>query len=145
MLRRRVLVAIAHPTIAAGVVEVLRLDPDLDVLRVTADVAAARAHEWPADLVLADASSARALRALSSIVMVTAAGDGIAARAVAQEIGAAGWLFVDEIDREIDRYFGRRSAAPQSRRARAFAAAIALASVASLTVALGLVWAALIP
>jgi DNA-binding NarL/FixJ family response regulator len=144
-LRRRVLVAVAHPTIAAGVVEVLRLDPDVDVLRVTADVAAARAHEWNADLILADADSARALRGLASIVMVTAAGDGIAARAAAQEIGAAGWLFVDEIDREIDRYFGRRSGATESRRARAVAMSVAVAAVASLAVALGLVWAALVP
>jgi hypothetical protein len=144
-LRRRVLVAIAHPTIAAGVVEVLRLDPDVDVLRVTADVAASRADDWHADLVLADASSAPALRSLAPIVMVTAAGDGIAARAVAQEIGAAGWLFVDEIDREMDRYFGRRSSAIESRRARAIAIAVAVASVGSLTVALGFVWAALIP
>lgn len=76
---------------------------------MTADVAAARAHEWNADLILADATSAMALRGVSSIVMITAAGDGVAARAVAQEIGAAGWLFVDEIGREIDVYFGRRS------------------------------------
>ena len=144
-MRRRVLVAVAHPTIAAGVVEVLRLDPDVDVLRVTADVAAARGQEWPADLILADADSARALRGLASIVMVTAAGDGIAARAAAQEIGAAGWLFVDEIDREIDRYFGRRSGATESRRARAVAMSVAVAAVASLAVALGLVWAALVP
>jgi hypothetical protein len=141
MLRRRVLVAIAHPTIAAGVVEVLRLDPDVDVLRVTADVAAARAHEWPADLVLADASSARALRALSSIVMVTAAGDGIAARAVAQEIGAAGWLFVDEIGHEMDVYFGR-----PSRPGRLTSVSVRIGigvAVLSLAFAVRLVWAAL--
>jgi DNA-binding NarL/FixJ family response regulator len=144
-MRRRVLVAIAHPTIAAGVVDVLRLDPDVDVLRVTAEVAAARAREWHADLVLADAASARALRPVGSIVMVTAAGDGIAARAVAQEIGAAGWLFIDEIDRQIDVYFGRVSGARAAQVSRAVAIAVAVGSVASLALALGLAWAALIP
>ncbi|HKW78575.1 MAG TPA: hypothetical protein VJQ09_05695, partial [Candidatus Limnocylindria bacterium] len=61
------------------------------------------------------------------------------------EIGAAGWLFVDEIRREIDGYFGRTSGTRSTRADRIVAGFVAVASVFGVAIALALVWAALVP
>lgn len=96
--RRRVLVAISHSGVAEGVTQLLKLDRRYAVRTAAPEEATAIATEWDAEAVLADAAFARRFpRELAPRILVTAAGDGVIAKATALEIGAATWVYVDAI------------------------------------------------
>lgn len=143
-MRHRVLVAISHPAVAGGVMDVLRLDPRFEAIRVLPEEALARDGEWHPALVLADAAAARRLRPIASKVVVAAAGDGASARAVARQIGAAGWIPVDEVDAQLTRFLARDSRDSRAL-GRAAVLVVALLSVAAIAASVALVWAALAP
>jgi hypothetical protein len=103
--RRRVLVAISHPQIASGLMHLLKLDRRYEVRGATAEEAGAIARDWDAEAVLADAPIARRLpRELAPRIMVAAAGDGLLAKAAAEEIGAATWVYLDTVARALDAF-----------------------------------------
>lgn len=96
--RRRVLVAISSARVAEGVIQLLQLDRRYEVRAAAPDESIAVAREWGAEAVLADAAVAQRFpRELAARVLVTAAGDGAAAKATAAQIGAGMWLYVDAI------------------------------------------------
>ncbi len=107
-MKSRVLVAISHPQVASGVIGVLSLDPRFEVLSATPADAGAAAREWRAELVLADAPTARQLHDLGERLVVTAAGDGLVAQATAEQVHAAGWIFVDEVAERLASFLPKR-------------------------------------
>ncbi len=107
-MKRRVLVAISHPQVAQGLVDVLSMDPQYEVLSATLADAALAAREWKAELVLADAPAARQLRDLGPRLVVTAAGDGLIAQATAEQVRAAGWIYVDEVAERLGSFIPER-------------------------------------
>jgi hypothetical protein len=120
----RVLVAIAHPAIAAGVCDLLRSDARYEVARVTPAEVEPHADDWQPDLVLADAGTARGIPgALRPRVLVAAVGDGINAGTAARAIGAKGWVFADDVAAGVARHLPGRPMRPAAR-ARAVTSAV---------------------
>lgn len=133
-----VVIAIANPRVAAGIVDELREDARYDVIAApTPGEAAAIAEERQADLLLADPESARGIPgALSARVVVATTGDTDLALAVAREIGAAGWVKANDVAELLPQLLRRvRAAASAQARtevgipARAWALTFAAAAV----------------
>ncbi len=146
-MKLRTVVAISHPQVAAGVVDELERDPRYVVLRATPSDAAERAREWQADVVLADPSAARELpRDLLPHVVLAVAGEGSTASTLATELGAVGWLFLDEVADGLAPLLAERGAdesadirsTPRERRLRRILGplTVGLASAALIAIAL---------
>lgn len=112
-----VVIAIANPRVAAGIVDELREEARYDVVAApTPREAAAIAEERQADIVLADPESARGIPgALSARVVVATTGDGDLASSVAREIGAAGWVNADDVAELLPQLLRRVRAAASAR------------------------------
>ncbi len=101
-MKRKVLVAISHPAVAWGVLELLRLAPGYEV--AGGPQARTPRRGWRPDVVLADAPAARRLAPeLRARTLVVATGDEELARGTARAIGAAGWVHAERVARELDR------------------------------------------
>ncbi len=115
-MKRRVLVTVSHPMVAASIAEALRLVPECEVVRCAPAEAAERAREGDA-IIVADVACAREIPPdVRARLLITGAGDGLTARALADELGAAGWLLLDEVAEGVSQLLRSMLARPELQR-----------------------------